>query len=412
MSSDSVSAPRAHDDLGAAYVRLALAIEQHQPGYLDAYFGPPAWKREAEAAGKLSIAELMARARELAVAAQAYAGPAIRKRFLTKQAAAMQMILRLLSGEQVSYLEEVQGLYDVTPRRVDDTVFDAALRELERLLPGEGSLRERLQARRKRFEAPRESALALFQIVTAETRRRTRQLFALPDGEEVELALVNDKPWSAYNWYLGERRSLIEINTDSPLRANGLLDLMTHEGYPGHHSEHAVKEQTLYEQNGWLEACALLINAPECVVSEGIATTAAEVIFDAEEAERWQRAEIYSRAGVSDDLPVAEALRLQEVMRALAGVSDNAALMLHVDGRTPEEVIAYLLRYSSRTREEAERSIRFMTNPLFRSYTFTYSMGRELLASLFERGDKVEVFSRLLSEPLTPSDLREWRDTE
>ncbi len=74
-----------------------------------------------------------------------------------------------------------------------------------------------------------------------EIRKRTAGLVTLPEIEAIEIAMVSDKPWGGYNWYLGDCRSLIEINTDLPIRANSLLDLICHEGYPGHHAEHAIK---------------------------------------------------------------------------------------------------------------------------------------------------------------------------
>jgi hypothetical protein len=185
-----------------------------------------------------------------------------------------------------------------------------------------------------------------------------------------------------------------------------LVDLLAHEGYPGHHTEHVLKEQGLFEGASLIEASVLLINAPECVVSEGIATTAAEIIFGAEELERWQRAELYPRAGVADDLPVAEALRLREAQKALFAVNGNAAWLLHVDAWPVAEVMDYVMRFSSRTHTEAERSIRFLTEPLSRSYTYTYEVGRDLVRAALARGDRLAVFRRLLTELLTPDDLR------
>ena len=51
--------------------------------------------------------------------------------------------------------------------------------------------------------------------------------------------MVQDQPWSGYNWYLGNGRSRVDLNTDLPIYAYLLTDLLTHEGYPGHHTEHA-----------------------------------------------------------------------------------------------------------------------------------------------------------------------------
>ena len=80
-----------------------------------------------------------------------------------------------------------------------------------------------------------------------------------------------DQPWSGYNWFDGGRRSRVDINTDLPVRATDLIHVVAHETYPGHHLEHAWKEADLVDARGRLEASVLLINTPECLISEGLA---------------------------------------------------------------------------------------------------------------------------------------------
>src|SRR5689334_8983027 len=126
-----------NDDLGVTYVRLALAIEQHMSGYIDAYFGPANWKAEAERMGKTPVADLAARARELAEAVSAWRGNGQRRRFLSRQVEAIRTTLRILSGEPVPFIEEIEHLYGVTPARTADAELDAALSDLEQLMPGE-----------------------------------------------------------------------------------------------------------------------------------------------------------------------------------------------------------------------------------------------------------------------------------
>ena len=46
---------------GERFVRLSLAIGQHEDGYVDAYYGPPEWKTQAESTA-LTTAEIKARA--------------------------------------------------------------------------------------------------------------------------------------------------------------------------------------------------------------------------------------------------------------------------------------------------------------------------------------------------------------
>src|SRR4029079_3048060 len=95
-------------------VKLVLAVGQHDPDYVDAYYGPAAWKAEAEAA-KRPLADLHAEAdglrRERAGAAPAASGPdadllALRHRYLDRQLAALASRVDLLSGRKMTFDEE------------------------------------------------------------------------------------------------------------------------------------------------------------------------------------------------------------------------------------------------------------------------------------------------------------------
>src|SRR4029078_6953189 len=102
-------------------------------------------------------------------------------------------------------------------------------------------------------------------------RARARELFGLPDPESLRVRLVRDKPWSGYNWYDGGGRSRVDLNVDLPIRAPDLIHVLAHETYPGHHLEHAWKEAHLALVQGRMESSVLLINTPECLISEGLA---------------------------------------------------------------------------------------------------------------------------------------------
>src|SRR5262245_36508608 len=51
--------------LAEQYVRLVLAVGQHDADYVDAYYGPEQWRTQAEAA-KLPLSEIAMRAARLA----------------------------------------------------------------------------------------------------------------------------------------------------------------------------------------------------------------------------------------------------------------------------------------------------------------------------------------------------------
>lgn len=387
------------DQFSQRYIQLAFAIEAHVEGFVDAYFGPPALKAPTERREPAAIVDDLAGLRA-EVAASAY--PAGRIAYLEAQLRAMQATARKLAGEQLAYRDEVRLLFDIEPIFTPETVFEEAIAALDQQLPGSGSVIERMEAWKKRFEVAPALARQMIDLISSEARRRTAELVALPAGEAVEFALVSDKPWSGYNWYLGNGRSLVEINTDLPIRANSLLDLVCHEAYPGHHTEHALKEQLLYNERGWGECAIQLINTPECVISEGSATLAEELIFGAE-AESWAAETLYPLVGIEGD-PVREQ-RIGAAGWNLRALSGNAALMLHEQGADPEEVVRYIMRYGLRSEREARQSLRFISTPLWRAYTFTYFVGRDLINRWLSAGDRTTRFRQLLSEQIAPSVL-------
>src|SRR5215471_17643275 len=57
----SYAQDRSMNLLAEQYVRLVLAVGQHDADYVDAYYGPPEWRTEAEAQ-KLSLSEIASRA--------------------------------------------------------------------------------------------------------------------------------------------------------------------------------------------------------------------------------------------------------------------------------------------------------------------------------------------------------------
>jgi hypothetical protein len=395
------------DEIGKSYLKLALDLDRHFEGFVDAYFGPPELKEQSQANEPRPLKALADDARQIQAAIKDSSYDPQRKDFLTGQMRAMTTVIDNLRGEQFDFVTEVERYFDVIPEMVDEATFEAAHAEMDNLLPGSEPLAERLAAWKKQLELESSRILPVLELACQETRRRTIALFELPAGEEMSLQLVSNQPWSGYNWYLGNYRSRIDINTDLPIRADSVVPLMAHEAYAGHHTEHAIKEAVLYKDGERAEHAVQLLLAPECVLSEGIANSARKVIFDRADLAAFLHEELYALAGLPH-VNVDQQIHLAEAARDLRGVDGNAALMLHRDGHAADEVQRYIERYSLRTPKEAAQTIKFIQNPLFRSYIFNYAIGETLLAPLVEGPEAVPNFRRLLREPLTPSQVRQW----
>ena len=386
-------------DIAERYIRLAHAIDAHSEGFIDGYGGPAEWADRTPR----DPAALKAEAEALIDEVGGVEDEA-RRAFLLVQARAMHTMTRRLTGAPLPYAEEARGLYDIEVPVADRAALDAALRDLDTALPGAGSLPERDAALRGRLAVREADLLRVSAPILDELRGRTRERFGLPEGENFTIGLVRDKPWGGYNWPLGNLQSLIEINTDLPVLLPALPDLLAHEGYPGHHTEHATKEARLVRGKGWREHSVQLINAPECVVSEGIAVNALRAVMDEAEVEAWLTGDLAALTGL-DPEDLRAFLAAERARRGLGGVSGEAARMLHGEGAGEAEVLDFIRTYAVASEERARQTLRFIRVPNMRSYIFTYSVGGDLVRRYVAKEGHAG-FARLLTEPVTPGELR------
>jgi hypothetical protein len=396
------------DPLSADYISLAFKIERLVPGFVDAYSGPAEVKSAAEAGDAPDPVLLQAEIKGLLLRVAEADLPTSRIGYFASQLQAMLAICRGLAGDEIAYPDEVRLLFDVEAVRTLEATFEAALQELEAALPGSGSLPDRMAAWRRQFRISPETALRVIGSIQPELRRRTLSFVDLPPGEEIEYRFVRNQPWSGYNWYLGGGKSRVELNTDLPIEANRLTDLLCHEGYPGHHTEHTLKER-LYLDHGYGEHAIQLINTPACIISEGIATLAEDVLLGAENVIPFRHEHVYPVAGITAE-PDLEAT-VRAAVAALRAVPSNAALMLHADGRPRAEVREYLIRYGLMTEATAAKRLEFITNPLWRAYIFTYHAGHDLLRSwldVWPANERKERFRVLLTDQVYPSLVLRW----
>lgn len=395
------------DAFGREYARLSFAIERHVPGFIDAYLGPDDVRTALDPPAAPAPAAIVTAARDLLARIPALDATEGRKGYLTKQVEAMLATARRIAGEELPYRDEVRLLFDIEPVATPEGIYDAAIADLDSLLPGDGPITERMVAWRQSYVIPLEIARRLVDVILPELRARTQEFVDLPEDDSIEIRMVQDQPWSGYNWYLGNGRSRVDLNTDLPIYAYRLTDLLAHEGYPGHHTEHALKER-LYTEHGLGEHALQLINTPECVISEGIATLAEKMLFAPNELVRFRRERVYPAAGITGD-PERE-VAIGAAMRILRSVPGNAALLLHEEARDQEDVVAYLQHYGLSTEGEARQRLRFIADPLWRAYIFTYHVGYDLISNWLDQApsERHGRFRTLLSEQVYPSQIAAW----
>ncbi len=392
------------------YVQLQFRMDKSireftESRFVDYYYGPPEWKAAVEHEAETPAPDLVRAATTLLNSISAQGFDEHRALYLSKQVIALETVCRKLNGESFALEDEVQRCFDIRPTWTPETRFEEGHALFDEVLPGDGSVFERLQALRNRYVLASEKAdltLDFMRQAMSEARRRISTFLNLPEGEEVELAVVSDKVYGGENWYLGNYRSRVELNTDLPTNMRWLMDLVCHEGYPGHHTEFVLKERHLYRELGYIEQSISPIICPQSVISEGIATTAFDIVFTDVESEQWAREHLYPAAGIEPlDIDTEKFRRANELM---AGIDGNAKFMLS-DGRPDDEVKQYLMQYRLIPEEYARKNLEFLRDPFREGYIFTYFYGRRLMKPWLQGEDRRQVFKRFLTEQICPSDL-------
>ena len=383
------------------YLELGLRLGRHVDGLVDAYYGPADLAKRVDAEPVLAAVALRADAARLIADLDGGAGDldATRRRWLRAQVVGLHTTARKLAGEPIAYADEVEDCYGVRPSPVPDDVLADAHRRLDEVLPGDGPIAERFVAWREAQAIPPDRIEPALRSLADDLRERTDRAFGLPDGEQVAWELVTDRPWSGFNYFEGDLRSRVAINTDLPVLSTAIAHLVAHEAYPGHHTEHSRKEVGLVRRRHQLEETIFCVGTPQCLLAEGLADLGLEVIAAPDPVALSE--EHLRPLGVPFDADVVRAVAgATEVLSAVRG---NVAWLLHQDGRPAEDGVTYAMRWGLLPRPRAEKAVQFLTDPTWRAYISCYVEGLPACRR-FVAGDPAR-FERLLSEQLLPADL-------
>jgi hypothetical protein len=403
---------QALNDIAATYLRLTLEIGTHEEGYIDAYYGPPELKIAAEAAPRdkptllTATRELTAR---LNTTARRLSDPLDRRRaaFLRAQLRAAETRLMMMEGTRFAFADEAERLFGVRPQLKPLASYDQHLAAVEALVPGDGPLATRVEAYLDAFTIPKDRLQRVFDVAIARCRGRSLAHIPMPDGESFRLEFVTGKSWSGYNYYQGAYHSLIQVNTDLPIRLSRAIDLGCHEGYPGHHLLNMKLEEKLVKERGWTEFSVYPLYSPQSLIAEGTANYGIDLAFPEASKAETERDVLMPLAEIavpSDDrywqLPKAiDALggaRLTIAQQYLDGVIDRPA------------AVALTQKYLLVSEKRAEQSVSFTHQ--YRSYVINYGLGEAMVRAHVERGkpSRDEMWRRmakLVSEPTLPADL-------
>jgi hypothetical protein len=285
--------------------------------------------------------------------------------------------------EHRTFDEEALHLYGVTPPSLNEEEISGARAELHRLLPGKGPLYSRYALFQKRFLIPPGKLEEALGRALAECRRLTRERIELPADESVGIQYVSGAPWPSFARYLGDSRSLVQVNRDFPLTPSDLLEIACHEAYPGHHALNVLR--------GKLEPP----EGREAFLHEGLASYGVDLTFSFDARLAFERdvlfplagldpeeADIYSR--VERELRKLAPLRVEGARAYLEGRRDRVQSVLYLENEALVPAPWAFLQFVDR----------------YRTYVVAYTAGRDSVRRRIEESteDPWREYVRILRE--------------
>jgi len=359
---------------------------------VDAYFGPKNLSPE-KAKRRLAPDKLLMNLNTLIGKAEDI-DDKLRRITITSDLESLKVVVKWLSGDNISYIRLVEGIFGITPskfgqneiRKAQQIVEDACANlsgsdVSEKILKWEGKSKI--------------SGEALKRMIDTEVAKRTKEIEELFEkqifahfptkvkNKGVAYKTVTGEPWSAYNYYQGNYASVNVFNLDMPFNKHRLIAALYHE-YE-HHIANIFTEK-YYRENKTLDLAAVLLHTKRCIISEGTADCAREFLG-------MKLSDIHS-----------ELIESLNDLRSM--ISLNAAYMLNVENVDDETAAEYIASEGFRPIEEA-RKFRF-SKPMtpdgkpnfFRPYVYTYFFGRrDYVLPTFKKAqkkDKVKEFFQTL----------------
>ncbi len=404
------------NQLAKEYVRLGLAIGQYDGDFVDAFYGDSTLKPSPtkqldfpKDSFLLRVEQLQTELKLLSVSPN----DTIQKRanWISSQLTSFRRRILTYSGEFVGFDQESKELFDAVAPAYPESHFQNLITRLDHILPGKGALPVRFQLLANQFLLPQDKIDLVFRTAIAEARKRTLEHYKLPEEESFTLEYVKDKPWSGYNWYQGNYKSIIQINTSQPIFIERAIDLACHEGYPGHHVFNVLLEKNLYRDKGWEEISLYPLFSPQSLIAEGSANYGITVAFPEKEQEDFCKKVLMPIAGI--DMTGSQIYFEALTLKSQLNYARNEVARGIASGKMDDkEAVRWLSEYCLLTPKGASDYLRFIRK--YRSYVINYNYGQDLVGNYVENKmgnerkteKRWQVFEKLLTSEFTASDLK------
>jgi hypothetical protein len=287
----------------------------------------------------------------------------------------------------MAFPEQISRFIRVTARPVPEATLDGYRQSLTTLLQGEGyrgDLESMVNAWQDRQRIPEAQLEEVFMRLQAEGRRRSLQLFDLPDDPGMALVGLHGVSYNAYCDYVSRK---MYLNLDGEYTYPGMKHLICHEIYPGHYT-HMIIRETLAARGEAAEDVNLVVtDTASSATFEGIGENGIHFLDWIE--------------GPDDEIGML-------LTRLRSALGCNASWRLHVLGQPEAEVAAFLKTVGMGNDGWVAARMRFLTYPLRAPFIYAYWYGDYTTGQVWNRipaSRRADFFTYLYTRLHSPRSL-------
>lgn len=409
-----------YDDLNVIaekYVKLCLEFGQYDHDFIDYYYGPEEWKLPEISEDSVDTIpweefknKTMALIDELDKIDTGHYNKLYKGRVknLYGLLTALKTRIQIMNDENLSYDEESKGLYGVVAPDYPEDYFDRLAVELDKFLPGKGTIIERYKEMGKKFDVPNEKLEEIFLTVLKEAKERTKKYLTFAPNDSCHFEMVHDVPFGANCAYKGNNFSVIEVSGDYPSNMTGIVDLICHETYPGHHVQAYLVDSILYKENGWIENAVSPLFGPLSLLMEGASEAGIEMVFPGNEKLELELNVLFPMAGL-DTTGYKDYKKARHMMGQFRYYFINVYKQYFGKVIDSTQAVNELTKYNNISKKGAEATIGMAR--LYGTYIINYTTGKDIVTNYLERnsnGDvnkKWELLHDLFTYPHIPDDI-------
>jgi hypothetical protein len=407
MASTPAMAADAVDAVARDYVELALDAQRLQPDLISVIAPQPI----PSTRGKKSARDAVAIERALGALTTRLDGvgpvtdrlDAMRLRALRARIESLRVQMRPADAPQLPVAEEVARKFGFVPDFRPLAGYDAALDRLDKAMPGDGNLPERIDAMKKAAIVPPDRIEPVSRAAIAECRRRTAAHLDL-GREGIELKVTDDPTFPAGATYAGGGKSIVTVSRVLPMNVDQVLQMACHEVYPGHHVHYVTLDRALNSGRGWVEFSVDQVG-PAVPVAEAVAEYGVGLAFPVEERLAFERDVLFPLAGLTMGDP-AQWRAYLSARSSILGASATVARDYLGGSIDHDQARRQFIRYRLQTPEAAGQLLKMLS--AVGSYVIASDLGWYTIDRVMQ-GRSVEEQWRLLAqierEPMLLDDI-------